>query len=280
MGWQLTQQELHAIASWSESARAAHASAGLRNLKPENQRALSGMLKAFHVTVFVPVLGQLVQAVEAAQRPNSGGGFLAPSSSIHPRTQTSPLLDRTRRGHRRSIHPLLPHSDSSCPVRPVQDPDARAAQHAIRELRKNGIILFGILPCAFGSVAIQLVSLAVYMARVKSIEAGGNRADKAFTRAAGEVDRLRATRSVGRRRRTSRRSHKRTIPSAVGPRPPAPRRPRAIRSRVARIRLVRRRTTPSAVERLVPAPRRPRTTLSRVARIRLVRPRTTPSLDF
>ncbi len=52
-------------------------------------------------------------------------------------------------------------------------------------LRKNGIILFGILPCAFGSVAIQLVSLAVYMARVKSIEAGGNRADKAFTRAAG-----------------------------------------------------------------------------------------------
>lgn len=76
VGWQLTQQELHAIASWSDSARAAHASAGLRNLKPENQRALSGMLKAFHVTVFVPVLGQLVQAVEAAQRPNSGGGFL------------------------------------------------------------------------------------------------------------------------------------------------------------------------------------------------------------
>lgn len=52
-------------------------------------------------------------------------------------------------------------------------------------MRKNGIILFGFLPCAFFSVLVQLISLAIYMARVKSIQAGGNRAEEAFNQAAG-----------------------------------------------------------------------------------------------
>lgn len=41
---------------------------------------------------------------------------------------------------------------------------------------RKGIIAFGILPCAFLGVIIQLLYLAVYMAKVKSLEAKGSRA--------------------------------------------------------------------------------------------------------
>jgi hypothetical protein len=76
VGWQLTEEELTGILAISDSARAAHASRQLRNLKPENQRRLSGMLKAFHLTVFMPTMQQLVEAVELAHRPQGGRGFL------------------------------------------------------------------------------------------------------------------------------------------------------------------------------------------------------------
>lgn len=76
VGWQLTEEELGSFLSYFEANRVAHAGRQLRNLTPENQRKLSGLLKAFHLTVFAPTLHQLVDALESANRPQGGQGFL------------------------------------------------------------------------------------------------------------------------------------------------------------------------------------------------------------
>lgn len=76
VGWQLTEEELGAFMSISASNRNAHASRQLRNLKPENQRKLSGMLTAFHRAIFLPTMGLLVDAIEGSVRPQGGSGFL------------------------------------------------------------------------------------------------------------------------------------------------------------------------------------------------------------
>ena len=47
-------------------------------------------------------------------------------------------------------------------------------------LRKNGMILFGILPCAFFSVLIQLIALGVWMAKVSSIRNKGHKGQRAL----------------------------------------------------------------------------------------------------
>ena len=76
VGWQLTTEELGSIMKWSESAQAVQNSKHLRNMKPEHQRKLSGIVQAFHLSTFNPVLQMLVQAVESSSRPEGGGGFL------------------------------------------------------------------------------------------------------------------------------------------------------------------------------------------------------------
>lgn len=76
VGWQLTEEQLGEFTSLMEANRSAQVSRQLRNLKPENQRALSGILSAFHLTIFMPTLHQLVEALESANRPQGGSGFL------------------------------------------------------------------------------------------------------------------------------------------------------------------------------------------------------------
>ena len=76
VGWQLTEEELGGIMSLSQSNRAAQASRQIRNMRPEVQRKLSGIVKAFHVTIFLPTMQQLADAVQAASRPQGSSGFL------------------------------------------------------------------------------------------------------------------------------------------------------------------------------------------------------------
>jgi hypothetical protein len=56
VGWQLTEEELTGIMTWSADARRQQANRQFRNMRAEVQRQLSGILKAFHVTVFMPIL--------------------------------------------------------------------------------------------------------------------------------------------------------------------------------------------------------------------------------
>ena len=67
-------------------------------------------------------------------------------------------------------------------------------------MRKNGMILFGVLPCAFFSVLMQLISLAMYMAKVKSIEAKANKAQARFNASLGWGSQRRARQPVRRER--------------------------------------------------------------------------------
>ncbi len=52
-------------------------------------------------------------------------------------------------------------------------------------MRKSGMILFGFLPCAIFSVMTQLISLGIYMAKVKSVEAKANKAQARFDASLG-----------------------------------------------------------------------------------------------
>lgn len=76
VGWQLTEERLNDFALAFDGGQIAQARMQNRNLQPENQRRLSGLLTAFHRVVFMPVLQMLVEAMESASRPQGGSGFL------------------------------------------------------------------------------------------------------------------------------------------------------------------------------------------------------------
>ncbi len=73
VGWQLTEEELSSLLMNSYYAIRMHDARQMRNVKPENQRKLSGMLSAFHQAVFLPTVYQLVEATEGTR---GGAGFL------------------------------------------------------------------------------------------------------------------------------------------------------------------------------------------------------------
>lgn len=75
VGWQLTQDGVGGLATLSQGGLNAQLARQARNMKPENQRRLNGMLVAFHRTTFLPVLHQLVDAIEGSQG-SGGAGFL------------------------------------------------------------------------------------------------------------------------------------------------------------------------------------------------------------
>jgi hypothetical protein len=55
------------------------------------------------------------------------------------------------------------------------------------ENSRKSIITFGILPCAFFSVVMQLILLAIYMVKVKSLQAGGSTAQRTLDQSAGRI---------------------------------------------------------------------------------------------
>jgi hypothetical protein len=72
VGWQLTEESLNSVMAMFDSARNAHASQVMRNLKPDNQRRLSALVTAFHRLIFLPVLQLLVEAAEQPSRESRG----------------------------------------------------------------------------------------------------------------------------------------------------------------------------------------------------------------
>lgn len=77
VGWQLTEsQGSSALSMVSERYAYSVAKVRERNLKPENQRKLTGMVMGFHQLVFLPVMHMLIDAMEQSARPQGGVGFL------------------------------------------------------------------------------------------------------------------------------------------------------------------------------------------------------------
>jgi hypothetical protein len=73
VGWQLSKAQLSGFAATFDSNVAAAAWQDLRDMHPDNIRQVNGILSAFHETVFLPVMGFLVDAVGRPSDPQSGG---------------------------------------------------------------------------------------------------------------------------------------------------------------------------------------------------------------
>jgi hypothetical protein len=76
VGWQISTPGVPAVMMGFDSVAMAQASMDRKDARPENVRAMSGVLMAFQQVVFVPVVGLLVDAVQRARGSQDRGGFL------------------------------------------------------------------------------------------------------------------------------------------------------------------------------------------------------------
>ena len=75
VGWQLSTDGVPDFLMGFNAVQRGQMSLDRRDSSPENVRQLSGILNAFHETVFRPVMGQLVDALQRTQG-RSESGFL------------------------------------------------------------------------------------------------------------------------------------------------------------------------------------------------------------
>lgn len=77
VGWQLTTQEIGGMLANTNMGQYAAAGKARRQADPNIMRQVSGILQAFHQTIFLPTLQDLINAVQRSQQQSAGGFFSA-----------------------------------------------------------------------------------------------------------------------------------------------------------------------------------------------------------